>query len=76
VTLSDLRIAADNAVFGQARPKVGSVDPGWGTAYLGHVAGEKRSFNAATEHIRGIGNLGLQAVSLFYLNRYRPGGRT
>ena len=121
VTLSDLCIAADNAVFGQAGPKVGSVDPGWGTAYLGHVVGEKRareiwylcrqyparqaldmglcnavvpladldaeverwcqeileksptaiaiakrSFNAATEHIRGIGNLGLQAVSLFY----------
>lgn len=121
VTLCDLCIAADNAVFGQAGPKVGSVDPGWGTAYLAHVVGEKRareiwylcrkypaqqafamglcnavvplaqlddevqkwcgeileksptaiaiakrSFNADTEHIRGIGALGMQALSLFY----------
>jgi 2-ketocyclohexanecarboxyl-CoA hydrolase len=121
VTLCDLCIAADNAVFGQAGPKVGSVDPGWGTAYLAHVVGEKRareiwylcrkypaqqafamglcnavvplaqlddevqkwcgeileksptaiaiakkSFNAGTEHIRGIGALGMQALSLFY----------
>lgn len=121
VTLCDLCIAADNAVFGQAGPKVGSVDPGWGTAYLAHVVGEKRareiwylcrkysaqealamglcnkvvplaqldeevqkwcgeileksptaiaiakkSFNAGTEHIRGVGALGMQALSLFY----------
>src|SRR3990167_7644430 len=26
----------------------------------------KRSFNASTEHIRGIGSLGLQALSLYY----------
>lgn len=43
MTLSDPCIAADNAVFGQAGPKVGSVDPGWGKAYLGHVVGEKRA---------------------------------
>lgn len=121
VTLCDLCIAADNAVFGQAGPKVGSVDPGWGTAYLSHLVGEKkareiwylcrkypaavalqmglcnsvvpldqldaevdkwcneildksptaiaiakRSFNADTEHIRGIGQLGMQALALFY----------
>src|SRR5574343_1741385 len=24
-------------------PKVGSVDPGWGTAYLAHVVGEKKA---------------------------------
>ncbi|HYV58057.1 MAG TPA: enoyl-CoA hydratase-related protein, partial [Candidatus Nitrosopolaris sp.] len=32
--LCDLTIAADNAVFGQTGPRVGSVDPGYGTAYL------------------------------------------
>lgn len=26
----------------------------------------KRSFNASTEHIRGISSLGLQALSLYY----------
>ena len=121
VTLCDLAIASDKAKFGQAGPKVGSVDPGWGTAYLAHAIGEKkareiwylcrqysaeqalemglcnavvphdeldeeidqwckeilqksptaiaiakRSFNAATENIRGVGNLGMQALALFY----------
>lgn len=120
-TLCDMTIASDKAQFGQVGPKVGSVDPGWGTAYLAAVVGEKkareiwymcrrysaqealamglcnavvphdqldaeidkwckelmersptaiaiakRSFNASTEHIRGIGNLGLQALSLYY----------
>jgi 2-ketocyclohexanecarboxyl-CoA hydrolase len=120
-TLCDLTIASEKAVFGQVGPKVGSVDPGWGTAYLSHVVGEKkaremwymcrrytaqealamglcnvvvphdrlddevarwgqeivaksptalaiakRSFNASTEHIRGIGSLGFQALSLYY----------
>jgi 2-ketocyclohexanecarboxyl-CoA hydrolase len=119
--LCDLTIASENAVFGQVGPRVGSVDPGWGTAYLTRVVGEKRareiwylcrrysarealqmglcncvvvpeqldaeiakwcqeileksptaitiakrSFNAASEHIRGIGHLGIQAVSLYY----------
>jgi 2-ketocyclohexanecarboxyl-CoA hydrolase len=120
-TLCDLTIAADTAVFGQVGPKVGSVDPGFGTAYLARVVGEKkaremwylcrrysaaealamglvnavvpeaeldaevdkwcaeinersptaiaiakRSFNADTESIRGIGNLGFSAVALYY----------
>jgi 2-ketocyclohexanecarboxyl-CoA hydrolase len=120
-TVCDLTIAADNAVFGQVGPKVGSVDPGFGTAYLGRIVGEKkaremwytcrrytaaealtmglvnavvpadaldaevrrwcdellersptalaiakRSFNADTEHIRGIGSMGMQAVALYY----------
>lgn len=30
-TLCDMTIASDKAVFGQVGPKVGSVDPGWGT---------------------------------------------
>ncbi|MBI5911914.1 MAG: enoyl-CoA hydratase/isomerase family protein [Betaproteobacteria bacterium] len=121
VTLCDLTIAAETAVFGQVGPKVGSVDPGYGTAYLARIVGEKkareiwylcrrytaaeamamglvnkvvpdadldvevarwcaeildlsptalaiakRSFNADTEHIRGIANVAFQAVSLYY----------
>ena len=121
-TLCDLTIASDNAIFGQVGPKVGSVDPGFGTALLAHVVGEKkaremwylcrrysaeealnmglvnavfpddeldvkvdewcaeintksptaiaiakRSFNADTEHIRGIGMLGFQALKQYYV---------
>ncbi len=119
--LCDLTIASENAVFGQVGPKVGSVDPGFGTAYLARLVGEKkareiwylcrrysaqealemglcntvvphdqldaevekwcaeileksptalaiakRSFNADTESIRGIGSLGFQALKLYY----------
>jgi len=119
--MCDLTIASDKASFGQVGPKVGSVDPGFGTAYLARIVGEKkaremwflcrrydarealamglvnvvvphdeldaevdrwceeikaksptalaiakRSFNADTEHLRGIASLGLQAVSLYY----------
>ena len=39
----DLTIASETAKFGQAGPKVGSVDPGWGTAYLARVVGEKKA---------------------------------
>lgn len=42
-TVCDLTIASENAVFGQVGPKVGSVDPGFGTAYLARVVGEKRA---------------------------------
>ena len=121
VTCCDLAIASQTAVFGQVGPKVGSVDPGFGTAYLARVVGEKkareiwflcrrytaqqalemgmvncvvphaeldaeverwsqeilalsptalsiakRSFNADSDSIRGIGGLGMQALSLFY----------
>ena len=41
--LCDLTIAAETAVFGQVGPKVGSVDPGFGTAYLARVVGEKKA---------------------------------
>jgi 2-ketocyclohexanecarboxyl-CoA hydrolase len=41
--LCDLTIAADNAVFGQVGPKVGSFDAGFGTGYLARVLGEKRA---------------------------------
>jgi 2-ketocyclohexanecarboxyl-CoA hydrolase len=42
-TLCDLTIASEKAVFGQVGPKVGSVDPGYGTAFLAHVVGEKKA---------------------------------
>jgi 2-ketocyclohexanecarboxyl-CoA hydrolase len=119
--LCDLTIAADTARFGQVGPRVGSVDPGFGTAYLTRVVGEKKareiwylcrqysaaeaeamglvnkvvpaaelmnearawareildksptaikiakaSFNAETDHIRGIGALGMASLALYY----------
>jgi len=121
VTCCDLAIASDNAIFGQVGPRVGSVDPGFGTAYLSRIIGEKRareiwylcrkysaqqalewglvnavvpqaeldrevekwcqeiialsptaisiakrSFNADSDAIKGIGSLGMQALKLFY----------
>ena len=42
-TICDLTIAAENAVLGQVGPKMGSVDPGFGTAYLARVVGEKKA---------------------------------
>ena len=120
-TLCDLTIASETAIFGQVGPKMGSIDPGFGTAYLSRVIGEKRaremwymcrrysaaeayemglvnrvvpddqldaevnnwckeiaarsptalaiakrSFNADSENIRGIGGLGFAALSLYY----------
>jgi 2-ketocyclohexanecarboxyl-CoA hydrolase len=42
-TICDLTIASENAIFGQVGPKMGSVDPGFGTAYLARVVGEKKA---------------------------------
>jgi 2-ketocyclohexanecarboxyl-CoA hydrolase len=42
-TLCDLTLAADSAIFGQVGPKMGSIDPGFGTAYLARVIGEKKA---------------------------------
>src|SRR5438477_11422520 len=41
--LCDLSIAAEHARFGQAGPRVGSFDGGFGSAYLARVVGEKRA---------------------------------
>lgn len=41
--LCDLTIAASHARFGQAGPKVGSFDAGFGSAYLARIVGEKRA---------------------------------
>lgn len=43
VTCCDLAIASETAVFGQVGPKVGSVDPGFGTALLSRIVGEKKA---------------------------------
>ncbi|SES12846.1 enoyl-CoA hydratase-related protein [Sphingobium sp. YR768] len=43
VTVCDLAIASTKAVLGQVGPKVGSVDPGFGTALLSRVVGEKKA---------------------------------
>ena len=39
----DLTIAADNAVFGQTGPKLGSFDGGFGSSYLARMVGQKRA---------------------------------
>lgn len=42
-TICDMTIASENAIFGQVGPKMGSVDPGFGTAYLARCVGEKKA---------------------------------
>ena len=39
----DLTIAADNAIFGQTGPKVGSFDGGFGSSYLARHVGQKKA---------------------------------
>lgn len=41
--MCDLTIAADNAVFGQTGPKVGSFDGGYGASYLARIIGQKKA---------------------------------
>jgi naphthoate synthase len=41
--ICDLTLAADNAVFGQTGPKVGSFDGGFGASYLARMVGQKRA---------------------------------
>jgi len=63
--ICDLTIAADTARFGQAGPRVGSFDAGFGSAYLARVVGEKRAreiwylcdqYDAETAHQWGLVN--------------------
>jgi naphthoate synthase len=63
--LCDLTIASATARFGQAGPKVGSFDGGFGTTYLARVVGEKRAreiwylcrqYDAATAERWGLVN--------------------
>lgn len=63
--LCDLSVAAEHARFGQAGPRVGSFDAGFGSAYLARVVGEKRAreiwflcrqYDAATAERWGLVN--------------------
>lgn len=61
----DLTIAADNAIFGQTGPKVGSFDGGFGSSYLARSVGQKkareiwylcRQYNAEEAEAMGLVN--------------------
>ena len=61
----DLTIAADNAIFGQTGPKVGSFDGGFGSSYLARIVGQKkareiwylcRQYDAAEAEAMGLVN--------------------
>lgn len=63
--LCDLTIAAENAIFGQTGPKVGSFDGGFGSSYLARIVGQKkareiwflcRQYNAAEAKEMGLVN--------------------
>ena len=41
--ICDLTIAAQNAIFGQTGPKVGSFDGGFGVTYLARLVGQKKA---------------------------------
>jgi len=41
--LCDLSLAAENAVFGQTGPKVGSFDGGFGAGYLARLVGQRKA---------------------------------
>jgi 2-ketocyclohexanecarboxyl-CoA hydrolase len=69
----DLTIAAEDAVFGQNGPRVGSFDAGFGTNYLARVVGEKRAreiwflcrrYDAATAERWGLVNMVVPAAEL------------
>jgi len=41
--VADLTIAADNAIFGQTGPKVGSFDAGYGSSHMARIIGQKKA---------------------------------
>ncbi len=41
--ICDMTIAADNAIFGQTGPRVGSFDGGFGASYLARLVGQKKA---------------------------------
>ena len=41
--MCDLTIAADNAIFGQSGPRVGSFDGGYGASYMARIVGQKKA---------------------------------
>jgi naphthoate synthase len=71
--LCDLSVAAEHATFAQAGPRVGSLDGGFGSAYLARVIGEKRArqmwflldrIDAATAERWGLVNQVVPAADL------------
>ena len=79
--LCDLTIASETARFGQAGPKVGSFDAGFGSAYLARVVGEKRAreiwylcrlYDAATAERWGLVNKVVPADELLTRRRRGP----
>lgn len=61
----DMTIAADNSIFGQTGPKVGSFDGGFGASYLARIVGQKkareiwylcRQYNAQEAYEMGLVN--------------------
>ena len=69
----DLTLAADTARFGQAGPRVGSFDAGFGSAYLARILGAKRArevwylcrqYDAATMERWGLVNRVVPAAEL------------
>ena len=41
--MCDLTISADNAIYGQTGPKVGSFDGGYGASYMARIIGQKKA---------------------------------
>ncbi len=41
--MCDITIAAENAIFGQTGPKVGSFDGGYGASYMARIIGQKKA---------------------------------
>ena len=41
--MCELTIAAENAMFGQTGPRVGSFDGGWGASYMARIVGQKKA---------------------------------
>ncbi len=63
--ICDLSLAAENAIFGQTGPRVGSFDGGYGSSYLSRIVGQKKAreiwylckqYNAAEAREMGLVN--------------------
>ncbi|RZC85903.1 hypothetical protein C5167_026575 [Papaver somniferum] len=70
----DLTIAADNAVFGQTGPKVGSLDAGYGSSIMSRLVGPKKAremwflarfYNASEAEKMGLVNVVVPAEQLY-----------
>ncbi|MEZ5652526.1 MAG: 2-ketocyclohexanecarboxyl-CoA hydrolase [Burkholderiaceae bacterium] len=71
-TICDMTICSDKAVFGQVGPRMGSVDPGYGTAFLARVVGEKKAREIWYMCRRYSGE---EAVAMGLANKCVPAGQ-